>query len=64
MKNTIRVERAIKGISQGELAEETGMTRQTIHSIETEKFTPNLTTAVRIAKYFGKKIEEIFNINT
>ncbi len=63
VKNTIRVERAIKNISQGELADEVGISRQTIHLIETCRVDPRLETAKRIAKYFGRKIGEIFKLN-
>lgn len=61
MKNTIRVERAKKRISQKELAEELGMTTQAIHLIEVGKSDPKLNTAFRIAKFFKLKIGELFN---
>jgi putative transcriptional regulator len=60
MKNTIRVERAKKRLTQEELAKEVGVSRQTIHSIENEKFEPTLHTAAKISRFFKLRIEEIF----
>ena len=60
MKNSIRVERARLKISQQQLAEEIGITRQSVHHIETEKTDPLLGTAAKIAKFFGLKIMDIF----
>jgi putative transcriptional regulator len=47
-------------ISQQELANSLGVTRLTIHSIETGKFNPSVSLALKIAKFFNKKVEEIF----
>ncbi|MDF1548372.1 MAG: helix-turn-helix transcriptional regulator [Bacteroidales bacterium] len=60
MKNSIRVERAKKRISQGELADAVNATRQSIHLIENGKNEPKLNLAIRISKFFGVKIEDIF----
>ena len=60
MKNTIRVERAKKRISQEELADAVSATRQSIHLIENGKTEPKLSLAMRIAQFFGAKIEDIF----
>ncbi len=60
MKNTIRVERAKKRISQEELADAVSATRQSIHLIENGKTEPKLSLALRIARFFGLKIEDIF----
>lgn len=60
MKNTIRVERAKKRISQEELADAVSATRQSIHLIENGKTEPKLSLALRIARFFGVKIEDIF----
>ena len=49
-------------ISQQELANALGVTRLTIHSIETGKFNPSVLLALKIAKYFNKTVEEIFNL--
>ncbi len=60
MKNNIRVERAIKNITQAELAEAVGVSRQTINTIESNKYVPSTILALKIAKVFGKTVEEIF----
>lgn len=60
MKNKIRVLRAEKKISQEELAERTGVTRQTILAIEKDKYSPSLQLALKICSVFNKKIEEVF----
>ena len=60
MKNNIRVERAIKNISQGDLAEQVGVSRQTINSIESNKYVPSTVLALKISRVFGKALEEVF----
>lgn len=60
MKNRLRVLRAERDWTQEELAERLGVSRQTINAIETEKYDPSLPLAFKIAKLFGKPIEEIF----
>ncbi|WP_088340219.1 helix-turn-helix transcriptional regulator [Robiginitalea sediminis] len=60
MKNNIRDLRAEKQLTQGDLAEAVGVSRQTINAIEKEKFDPSLPTAFRIARLFGRTIEEVF----
>lgn len=60
MKNNIRVERAILRITQQQLAEHTGVSRQTINAIEAGKYVPSATLALKIAKVCDKKVEEIF----
>jgi putative transcriptional regulator len=62
MKTTIRVERAILNISQAELAERVQVTRQTINAIELGKYAPSAVLAIKIARVFGKKVEEIFEL--
>ncbi len=62
MKNNIRVERAIKNITQAELAEKVGVSRQTINSIESNKYIPSTLLALKIARIFGKALEEIFSL--
>jgi putative transcriptional regulator len=49
-------------ISQEDLADAVGVTRQSIHSIEKGKFVPSTLLALRLAKYFNKTLEEIFFI--
>lgn len=60
MKNRIRVLRAEKNLTQGDLADAVGVSRQTINAIEKEKFDPSLPTAFRIAHLFGLPIEAVF----
>jgi putative transcriptional regulator len=60
MKNNIRVERAIKNITQADLAEQVNVSRQTINSIESNKYIPSTVLALKIAKVFSKPLEEIF----
>lgn len=62
MKNSIRVERAIKDITQQELAQAVGVSRQTINSIEAGKYVPSTVLSLKIAKYFGKPLEAIFEL--
>jgi putative transcriptional regulator len=60
MKNNIRIERAVKNITQAELAEQVGVSRQTINTIESNKYVPSTVLALKIARVFGKPVEEIF----
>ena len=60
MKNTIKVQRAIKNVTQQELAEAIGVSRQTINSTEAGKYVPSTILALKIASYFKKSVEEVF----
>jgi putative transcriptional regulator len=60
MKNNIRVERAIKNITQAELADLIGVSRQTINTIESNRYVPSTILSLKIARVFGKPVEEIF----
>ena len=62
MKNTIRVERAIKDITQQDLAVAVGESRQTINSIEAARYVPSTVLALKIARYFGKSVDDIFTL--
>lgn len=62
MKNNIRVERAIKNITQEDLANKVGVSRQTINAMESNKYVPSTVLALKIAKVFNKKVEEIFSL--
>ena len=62
MKTRIAELRKENKLSQADLAEEVGVTRQTITSIETGKYIASLPLAYRIAKYFGLKIEDVFEL--
>lgn len=63
LKTRIPELRRERKMSQEELAMEVGVTRQTITSIETEKYTASLPLAYKIAKFFGKTIEEVFDFS-
>lgn len=60
MKTRLRVLRAEMEWSQAELATRVGVTRQTINAIETGRYDPSLPLAIKIARLFGKHVEEIF----
>ncbi|MDE1191282.1 MAG: helix-turn-helix transcriptional regulator [Arachidicoccus sp.] len=62
MKNNLRVERAILNISQADLAEKIGVSRQTINSIEAGRYVPSTVLALKIAKVFKKSVEDIFQL--
>jgi putative transcriptional regulator len=61
MKNQVRALRIAKDMAQGQLAEAMGVSRQTINSIENERYTPSLPLAMALARYFGVTIEEMFD---
>ena len=61
MENNLRVLRAVKNITQEDLASSLGVTRQTILAIENGKYNPSLELAFKMAKYFETTIEKIFN---
>jgi putative transcriptional regulator len=63
MKNTVRELRTARGLSQAELATAIRVSRQTINSIETERYTPSLPLALAIASFFQTPVEEIFSAN-
>ncbi|RJP64962.1 MAG: transcriptional regulator [Ignavibacteriales bacterium] len=60
MKNRLNVFRAEKRISQDDLAKQLNVSRQTINAIEREKYDPSLPLALKIAKMFNVKVEDIF----
>ena len=60
MKNRIKVERAEMDITQQQLAEAVGVSRQTIVAIEKNRFMPSTPLALKIARYFNKPVETIF----
>jgi putative transcriptional regulator len=62
MKNTLRVERAIKNITQADLADAIGVSRQTINTIESNKYVPSTVLALKIARVFEKPVEAIFEL--
>jgi putative transcriptional regulator len=60
MKNNIRVERAIKKITQAELSKLVQVSRQTINAIESDKYVPSTLLSLKISKIFAKSVNEIF----
>jgi len=63
LENNLKVLRAKRNITQEELAEAIGVSRQTINAIELGKFNPSVLTALNLAKFFETTIEEIFFIS-
>jgi putative transcriptional regulator len=61
MKNSVREMRTERGWSQGDLADQLEVSRQTVNAIETGRYDPSLPLAFTIAKLFGKPIEKIFS---
>ena len=62
MKNRIRVARAEVRMTQQQLAEAVGVSRQTVNAIESGKFVPSTLLALKIARLFGKSVEELFSL--
>jgi putative transcriptional regulator len=62
MKNNIKIQRAVANITQAELAEKVGVSRQTINAMELGKYVPSTVLALKIAKVFGKTVNEIFEL--
>ncbi|MFA6334380.1 MAG: helix-turn-helix transcriptional regulator [Bacteroidales bacterium] len=60
MKNNLKVERAIKNITQEELSKIVGVTRQAINAVELNKYVPSTLLALKLSQYFGKTVNEIF----
>ncbi|EGN57909.1 transcriptional regulator [Hallella multisaccharivorax DSM 17128] len=60
MKNSVRVERAIVRMTQADLAARIGVSRQTIVAIESDKYIPSTVLSLKIARVFGKPVEDIF----
>ena len=61
MHNDVRKRRLERDLSQAELAKAMGVSRQTINSIETEKYTPSLPLALALARFFDVSVEEMFD---
>ena len=61
MKNRVKDLRTEVGLSQGQLAEVVGVSRQTINSIEKERYVPSLPLALALARYFESSVEEVFD---
>jgi putative transcriptional regulator len=63
MKNNLKVERAIKSLTQEELAQKIGVSRQTINALEANKYVPSTVLALKIAQLFEKPVEQIFMLD-
>jgi putative transcriptional regulator len=63
LRNEIRNLRAGRGLSQQELADALSVSRQTINSIETERYTPSLPLALALAQFFQTPVEEMFHVD-
>ena len=61
VKNQVRALRMQRGLAQGQLAEAMGVSRQTINSIENDRYTPSLPLAIALARYFSVPVEEMFD---
>lgn len=61
MNNRLKVLRAERDWSQADLAEQLGVSRQTVNALETGRYDPSLPLAFRIARIFGQPIEAIFS---
>jgi putative transcriptional regulator len=62
LQNQIKVQRAIKNLTQEELATKIGVTRKTINTIENGKYVPSTILAIRLARFFGIKVEDLFKL--
>ncbi|MDP4209547.1 MAG: helix-turn-helix transcriptional regulator [Bacteroidota bacterium] len=62
LRNQIKVQRAMKNITQDELAAKIGVTRKTINTIENGKYVPSTILAIRMARFFEIKVEELFEL--
>jgi putative transcriptional regulator len=63
VKNRVKVLRAERDWSQADLAERLAVSRQTINSIETGKYDPSLPLALRLARLFEQRVEDIFDVD-
>jgi putative transcriptional regulator len=63
MHNKLKVQRAIHNLTQGELAQKIGVSRQTINAMESNKYVPSTVLALKLARVFGVPVEEIFQLD-
>jgi putative transcriptional regulator len=61
MNNDVRKLREARALSQGDLAKELGVSRQTVNAIETGKYLPSLPLAFAIGRFFGRAVQEVFH---
>lgn len=62
MKNRLKVQRAMHDLTQADLAEKIGVTRQSINAIEKGKYVPSTVLALKIARLFKEPVEYIFTL--
>jgi len=62
MKNNIKVQRAIQNLTQQDLAEKIGVSRQTINALEAGKYVPSTVLALKLSRLFEKPVNEIFQL--
>lgn len=63
MHNDVRELRLASGLSQAELGSVLGTSRQTVNAIETDKYSPSLPLAIKLARFFGATVEEVFHVD-
>lgn len=63
MRNTLKVERAILDITQEELANKIGVSRQTINSIEKNRYVPSTELALKLSRVFSKPVNDFFKLD-
>lgn len=63
MENTIKVERAILGLTQDDLAKKIGVSRQTINSIEANRYVPSTVLALKLSELFNKPVNDFFKLS-
>ena len=63
MQNRIKIERAILNITQEELAVKISVSRQTINAMESNKYVPSTVLALKLARVFNKKVEDVFSLD-
>ena len=62
IRNSLKVERARKNVTQAGLAQLIGVSRQTINSIEKNRYIPSTILALRLSQYFGVSVNELFQL--
>ncbi|WP_299107374.1 helix-turn-helix transcriptional regulator [uncultured Winogradskyella sp.] len=63
MENTIKIERAILSLTQDDLAKRIGVSRQTINSIEANRYVPSTVLSLKLSNVFGKPVNDFFKLN-
>ncbi|MFN4286749.1 MAG: helix-turn-helix transcriptional regulator [Lacibacter sp.] len=63
MKNNLKMYRALRGLTQTEVAEKIGVSRQTIHAIETGKYIPSTLLALKLARLLQVQVEQLFELD-